>query len=95
VSGQGTGFRSWQERERERRERQEQVRREYRVQQLAGCAHGRVRRIGLSGGTIWTGLECRVDKCGIVYLSAAEIFQQWKDGSAEGRDQAAEDEAPV
>lgn len=61
------------------RERAEQVRQAYRDAQLAGCACGRVRRIGTSAGEFWGGLECKTGQHGIVYLSMATILSQWRD----------------
>lgn len=66
------------------RDRLEQVRREYRDAQLAGCSCGRVRRIGTSAGEFWGGLECRAGKHGIVYLSMAEILTQWRNDRRPG-----------
>lgn len=66
------------------RERAEQVRQTYRDAQLAGCACGRVRRIGTSGGEFWGGLECKTGQHGIVYLSMATILTEWRDSQPDG-----------
>jgi hypothetical protein len=70
-------------RDAERRERQQQIIQQYRERSRAGCSHGRTRRIGNNGRALWAGLECKAGKCGMIYLSAVEIFQQWRDSQPE------------
>ena len=70
--------------EREARERLEARRQEIR-EQRNHCHHGRDRKIGMNDLKPWAGLVCRAGKCPLVYLSAAEIFQQWRNSSAEDK----------
>jgi hypothetical protein len=69
------------DRERSIRERREQALREYLG--ADNCHHGRVRKVGMNDLKPWAGLECREGKCPIIYLSAAEIFTQWRDADSQ------------
>lgn len=70
------GAQQYLEREQSRREQRDQALREYRQD---NCHHGRVRKVGMNDLSSWAGLECREGKCPVLYLSAAEVFRQWRD----------------
>jgi hypothetical protein len=65
-------------REEAARERRERLGREYRAAQIAGCAHGRIRRVYGADPDLRPGLECRAGRCGVVYLTLAEVLDEWK-----------------
>lgn len=76
------GMQDWLARQETARERREQLRKEYREQLTADCAHGpRQRVIGQSGGQFWAGLECPAGNanCGVKFLEPAQVYQEWRD----------------
>jgi hypothetical protein len=59
------------------RDRAERIRRENREQDA--CHHGRRRKVGVSDLKPWAGPECKTGQCSTIYLSAFEVFTQWRD----------------